>query len=173
MPFTLLDLRIKLSLPLLGNDSIKYWVREVEGHPYSIIQWHCWKGRRALQKCFNVKWENLAWIIKECSFDQFCNIVWKSITLKNWNLNGKISLLLYPMIYVLYTSARSCSLFIKFEFHRVSNCRVWIWVKLNFCSSISSFGLHNMSFSGFFELEFSRNLVLRVKTCRVFRVLSS
>ena len=79
-------------------------MREVEGHPYSIIQWHCWKGRRALQKCFNVKWENLAWIIKECSFDQFCNIVWKSITLKNWNLNGKISLLLYPsMIYVLYT----------------------------------------------------------------------
>ena len=71
-------------------------MREVEGHPYSIIQWHCWKGRRALQKCFNVKWENLAWIIKECSFDQFCNIVWKYITLKNWNLNGKISLLLYP-----------------------------------------------------------------------------
>ena len=46
-------------------------------------------------------------------------------------------------------SARSSSLFIELQFHRVSNCRVRTCMMLNFCSS-------NMSFSGYIELEFSR-----------------
>ena len=32
------------------------------------------------------------------------------------------------------------SLFIEFEFHLVSNCRVWACIKLEFCLNISSFG---------------------------------
>ena len=40
--------------------------------------------------------------------------------------------------------------------------------QLGFCSSISSFGSSNTRFSGFFQLEFSRIWVLRVKTRRVF-----
>ena len=47
-------------------------------------------------------------------------------------------------------SARSSSFFNEFEFHRVSNCRVWTFIKLNFCSSISSFGSSNTSFLSFF-----------------------
>ena len=66
------------------------------------------------------------------------------------------------------TSAWTSSLYIEFEFHRVSNYRVRACIKLDFCSSISSFGSSNTSFSGFFELEFSRVWVLRVKARRVF-----
>ena len=39
--------------------------------------------------------------------------------------------------------------FIKFEFHRVSNCRVRTCVKIKFCSNISSSGSSITSFSGF------------------------
>ena len=59
-------------------------------------------------------------------------------------------------------------LYIEFEFHRVSNCPVRAGIKLNFCSSISRFDSSNTSFSGFFELEFSRVGILKVKTRRVF-----
>ena len=47
------------------------------------------------------------------------------------------------------SSARSSSLFIEFEFNRVSYCPVWTCVKLEFCSSISSFGLSEKSLLGF------------------------
>ena len=66
------------------------------------------------------------------------------------------------------TSALSSSLFIESEFHQVSNCWVRTCTKLDFCSSISNFGSSNMSFSGFFKLDFSGVWVLRVKTCQVF-----
>ena len=48
-----------------------------------------------------------------------------------------------------FTSAWTSSIYIEFEFHRVSNCRVWASIKLDFCSSISSFGSSNSSFSIF------------------------
>ena len=51
-------------------------------------------------------------------------------------------------------SARSSSLFIEYKFQRVLNCRDPTCIKLEFCSSISSFGSSNARFSGFFELEF-------------------
>ena len=66
------------------------------------------------------------------------------------------------------TSAWTSLFYIEFKFHRVSNCRVQACIKLNFCSSISSFGSSITSFSGFFELEFSRVRGLRVKTLPVF-----
>ena len=62
----------------------------------------------------------------------------------------------------------SSSLFIKFEFHQVSNCQVGTCIKFKFCSSTLSFGSSNTSFSGFLVLEFSWVWVLRVKTFRVF-----
>ena len=65
-------------------------------------------------------------------------------------------------------SARSSSLFIELEFHWVSNCQVRTCIKLDFCLSILSLGFSYKSFSGFFELEFSRVRILRVKTRRVF-----
>ena len=74
----------------------------------------------------------------------------------SWNLN--------PAFFSAWTS----SLYIEFEFHRVSNCWVRACIKLDFCLSISSFGLSNTSFSGFFELKFSRIWVLRVNARRLF-----
>ena len=65
-------------------------------------------------------------------------------------------------------SGRLSSLFIKFEFHRVSNCWVRTYIKLEFRLHILNFGSSNTSFSGFIELDFSRVWVLRVKTRRVF-----
>ena len=58
------------------------------------------------------------------------------------------------MSLLLSSSAWTSLLYIEFEFHRVSNCRVRVCIKLDFCSSISSFGLSNTSFLGFFELEY-------------------
>ena len=58
-------------------------------------------------------------------------------------------------------STKSSSLFIEVEFNWVSTCPVRTCIKLDFCSSISSFGASNMSFSGFFELEFSQVWVLK------------
>ena len=51
------------------------------------------------------------------------------------------------------TRARSSSLFIEFEFNRVSNCRVQTYIKLDFCPSISNFGSSLTSFSGLFRVE--------------------
>ena len=70
--------------------------------------------------------------------------------------------------HIILFSARSSSLFIEYKFQRVSNCRVWTCIKLEFCHSICSFGMSNASFSGFFELEFYWVWVLRFKTHWVF-----
>ena len=65
----------------------------------------------------------------------------------------------------LFSIAWTSSFYIEFEFHQVSNRRVRAFIKLDFCSSISCFGLSNTSFLGIFELQFSRVWVLWVKHC--------
>ena len=62
---------------------------------------------------------------------------------------------------VVKISAWKSSLYIEFEFHQVSNCRVPACIKLDFCLSISSFGSSDTSFSGFygfFSYNFSKYL---------------
>ena len=53
----------------------------------------------------------------------------------------------------LCTSARSNSLFIEFEFHQVSNCRVRTCIKLECCFSISNYGSSNLSLQNFFRAQ--------------------
>ena len=48
-------------------------------------------------------------------------------------------------------SAKSSSLFIEFEFHQVSNCRVRTSIKLECCFSILSYGSSITSFYIFFR----------------------
>ena len=64
-------------------------------------------------------------------------------------------------------SARSSSLLIEFEFHRVSNFQVRTCIMLNVWSS---FSLSDTSFSGIFEVELSLVWHLRVKTRRLFEL---
>ena len=92
----------------------------------------------------------------------------KISTVKNPNLAAQVCRDFENIYCRVGISAWTNSLYIEFKFHRVSNCRVQACIKLNFCSSISSFGSSITSFSGFFELEFSQVWVLRVKAGRVF-----
>ena len=70
----------------------------------------------------------------------------------------------------LFGSAGSSSLFIDFEFQRLSNCPFQTCIKIDFCLRILSVGSSNTSFLSFFELEFSWVWVVRLKTRLVFKV---
>ena len=116
-------------------------------------------------------WGNLHWLIwyHKISWVSFILSQQKGLFAKSYyihtdNYQPRFTWLSYTET----SSARSSSLFIELEFHRVSNCWVRTWVKLNFCLSISSFGSSDMSFAGFFELKFSRVWGLRGKTHQEF-----
>ena len=62
----------------------------------------------------------------------------KLLSFENWKSGNLKSQILFSSYDCVWTSAWTSSLYIEFEFHRVSNCRVRACIKLDFCSSVGS-----------------------------------
>ena len=104
----------------------------------------------------HMHWHNQHW---QCHLHRRLLDIFDTFLLNSLICLKKSKIILnYLVVCLAYISARLSLLFIEFEFHQVSDCRVRTCVNLDFCSSILSFGSSNMSFSGFFSSSILVNL---------------